>query len=188
MMISGCASVIGSAQASNEANNSAQGRSSATIRVAFELRVFVEAKPLLLRLRQLPRRGELSRVTVGSLDAAFREPFLAAARVSFGEFDRHILGLGRRACRRRFPRTGLKRNRLWRPWRAPASLFSFCSDARVRYSIEDRPRTGPDVLGVWQASGAKRRALGSRRRLFSGRAPEAVKIVGYRKRFHPFAP
>ncbi len=67
---------------------------------AFDLRVFVETKLLLLRLRLLPRSGEFSRVAVRSLEPPLGEAFLAAARMSLGEFDRHVLGLDRLPRRR----------------------------------------------------------------------------------------
>src|SRR3984957_18961298 len=156
----------------------------------FELRIFVEMELLPLRLRLLPRSGELNRVAVRSLDASFRKAFLAAARISLGEFGRHVLGLDQLCCRRRLPRRGLERNRLWRPWRAPRSVFTlrFAGAAHVRCAIEHRLRIGPPILRARQASGAKRRALPPRRGLLACRAPETIKIVGDREGFHPFAP
>src|SRR3984957_12327956 len=139
----------------------------------FELRIFVEMELLPLRLRLLPRSAYLNRVAVRSLDASFRNAFLAAARISLGEFGRHVLGRDQLCCRRRLPRRGLERNRLWRPWRAPRSVFTlrFAGAAHVRCAIEHRLRIGPPILRARQALGGESGGPARRGAAFSLAAP-----------------
>jgi hypothetical protein len=116
---------------------------------AFKFGVLVETKLPLLRFGLFPCSGEFDRMAVRSLDPPLGAALLAAACVRFGEFDRDVFGFDWLACRRRFPRTGLKRSRSWRPWRASGSFFPLRFVALVRDAVKDRLRTGLAVLRVW---------------------------------------
>ena len=132
---------------------------------------------LPLRFGLLPERGEFGGVAVQGLGAPGCKAFLPPARMSFGEFGRHVVGPGRLLAGRRLPRS--QRNRLWRPRAAAGRLVPFrFAAARLAGALEGGPCAGFAARLARQAPGTERRAFAARRRLFAGRAAKMIEIVG----------